>query len=152
MTPSKATISDGSQENDDTNDLVILSSPLSTPFTTSPELVSFQSLADQTLTPLSMMDDSCFIDTGKSNSICLESRSVSAGPDKPLASVNQSPSSTAGWPAEASNPSTKSQQTADPLRCTGTGAPRPKIAAPHSTSPSPPLVSGALIPISTSVE
>ncbi|KAH7241608.1 hypothetical protein BKA59DRAFT_207205 [Fusarium tricinctum] len=121
MTPSKATISDGSQENDDTNDLVILSSPLSTPFTTSPELVSFQSLADQTLTPLSMMDDSCFIDTGKSNSICLESRSVSAGPDKPLASVNQSPSSTAGWPAEASNPSTKSQQTADPLRCTGTG-------------------------------
>ncbi|KAJ4267272.1 hypothetical protein NW762_003376 [Fusarium torreyae] len=121
MTPSKATISDCNQENDDTRpDPVLLSSPLSTPLTTSPELVSFQSLADQTTTPLSMMDDSCFLDIGKFNSTRLESGGVSAGLDKPTVPSNQSPAHTAGSPARPSGPSSQSQHSADPLGCTGT--------------------------------
>ncbi|KAM0352973.1 hypothetical protein ACHAPU_001857 [Fusarium lateritium] len=119
MISSKATISDRGQENEDTHDLVLLSSPLSTPLT-SPELASFQSLADQNPTPLSMVDDSCFIDTGKSSSMCLDSRSVSAGLDKTTALSNQSRRSMAGSPSGPSDPSTQSQQSADPLGWTGT--------------------------------
>ncbi|KAG9497102.1 hypothetical protein J7337_011894 [Fusarium musae] len=120
MTSPKATISDRGQENDDTLIERVLSSPLSTPQTTSPELVSFQSLADQTSTPLSIMDDSCFLDIDKFIASGLESSSVSAGLDKPTASISQSPVITAGSPARPSDPSTKSQRNADPLGSTGT--------------------------------
>ncbi|RKL27660.1 hypothetical protein BFJ72_g13015 [Fusarium proliferatum] len=119
MTSPKVTISDRGQENDDTLIAPVLSSPLSTPQTTSPELVSFQSLADQTSTPLSIMDDSCFLDIDKFIASGLESSSVSAG-DKPTASFSLSPVITAGSPARPSDPSTKNQRNADPLGCTGT--------------------------------
>ncbi|RKK12714.1 hypothetical protein BFJ66_g2620 [Fusarium oxysporum f. sp. cepae] len=123
MTSPKATISNRGQENDDTLIEPVLSSPLSTPQTTSPELVSFQSLADQTSTPLSIMDDSCFLDIDKFIASGLESSSVcSVGLDKPTASSSQSPVITAGSPARPSDPSTKSQRNADPLGCTGTDA------------------------------
>ncbi|KAF5265882.1 hypothetical protein FOXYS1_3287, partial [Fusarium oxysporum] len=123
MTSPKATISNRGQENDDTLIEPVLSSPLSTPQTTSPELVSFQSLADQTSTPLSIMDDSCFLDIDKFIASGLEPSSVcSVGLDKPTASSSQSPVITAGSPARPSDPSTKSQRNADPLGCTGTDA------------------------------
>ncbi|KAL4732639.1 hypothetical protein ACLX1H_001657 [Fusarium chlamydosporum] len=122
MTPSKATISHDGQEIDEAP--ALLSSPLSTPLTTSPELVSIQSLADQnlTLTPLSMMDDSCFLDIDKSISSGLEAGSVSApaSVDKATASSSQSLSVSAGLPTSPSDPSAQSQQSADLLERKGT--------------------------------
>ncbi|KAF4447452.1 hypothetical protein F53441_9017 [Fusarium austroafricanum] len=123
MSSSKASIPElGQENNDNQTDPILLSSPLSTPQTTSPEPVSIQSLADQTSTPLSIMDDSCFLDIDKFMSTGFESSSVSAGLDKPTESISQSPANTAGSPAKPSDPSTQSQHSADPLGCTGTDA------------------------------
>ncbi|KAM0425191.1 hypothetical protein ACHAPT_009508 [Fusarium lateritium] len=96
-------------------DAVLLSSPLSTPLTTSPEPVSFQSLADQNSTPLSMLDDSCFLDPDKPNMSSLETMvaatgAASAGGNKPTASPDQLP---AGPSARDLDPSSQSQRTAD---------------------------------------
>ncbi|KAM0413922.1 hypothetical protein ACHAPD_007164 [Fusarium lateritium] len=116
MTPSKPTISHDSQELDEARDAsLLLSSPLSTPLTTSPELVSIQSLADQNPTPLSMMDDSCFLDIDKCILTGLEAGSVSApaSVDKTTSSSNQSPSNSVGLPATNEDPSTHSQRSAD---------------------------------------
>ncbi|KAG8673583.1 hypothetical protein FPOAC1_006897 [Fusarium poae] len=116
MTPSKATISHDGQELDEAREAsLLLSSPLSTPLTTSPELVSIQSLADQNPTPLSMMDDSCFLDIDKCISTGLEAGSVSApaSVDKTASSSNQSPSNSVGLSATNKDPSTHSQRSAD---------------------------------------
>ncbi|CAG1975177.1 unnamed protein product [Fusarium graminearum] len=124
MTLSKATISHDGQEIDEAPDAsLLLSSPLSTPLTTSPELVSIQSLADQNPTPLSMMDDSCFLDIDKCISTGLEAGSVSApaSVDKTAATSNQSPSNSVELPATTKDPSTHSQHSAD--------LPRPKETA-----------------------
>ncbi|RGP73606.1 hypothetical protein FSPOR_1982 [Fusarium sporotrichioides] len=119
MTPSKPTISHNSQELDEARDAsLLLSSPLSTPLTTSPELVSIQSLADQTPTPLSMMDDSCFLDIDKCISTGLEAGSVSAPASvgKTTSPSNQSSSNSVGLPAATNkDPSTHTKRSADLL-------------------------------------
>ncbi|KAF5026879.1 hypothetical protein F66182_1018 [Fusarium sp. NRRL 66182] len=116
MTTSKQdSTTDRGQEHHDTRlEPVVLSSPLSTPLTTSPELVSFQSLADQTSTPLSIMTDSCFLDTDKAR---LEPGSVSAGLERP----NQSPANSAVNPARHPGSRSQNQHGTDlQLGCTGT--------------------------------
>ncbi|KAH7247943.1 hypothetical protein B0J15DRAFT_401316 [Fusarium solani] len=105
----------GHEKDDGQVDPVLLSSPLSTPLTTSPEPVSFQSLADQNSTPLSMLDDSCFLDTEKSNmssfgTMVADAGAASAGGDKPTASSDQLPT---GPSARDLDPSSQSQRTAD---------------------------------------
>lgn len=105
----------GHEKDDAQVDPVLLSSPLSTPLTTSPEPVSFQSLADQNSTPLSMLDDSCFLDTEKSNmssfgTTVADAGAASAGGDKPTASSDQLPT---GPSARDLDPSSQSQRTAD---------------------------------------
>ncbi|RBR05879.1 uncharacterized protein FIESC28_11243 [Fusarium coffeatum] len=116
MTPSKTTISCDGQDMDEARSAsALLSSPLSTPRTTSPELVSIQSLADQNPTPLSMMDDSCFLDIDKFISTGLEAGSVSApaSVDKTAAPSSQSPLNSAGSPTRLADPSTQGQHSAD---------------------------------------
>ncbi|KAL6359726.1 hypothetical protein LRP88_07149 [Fusarium phalaenopsidis] len=108
-------VSRGHEKDEGQVDPVLLSSPLSTPLTTSPEPVSFQSLADQNSTPLSMLDDSCFLDTEKSNmssfgTMVADAGAASAGGDKPTASSDQLPT---GPSARDLDPSSQSQRTAD---------------------------------------
>ncbi|KAJ4124380.1 hypothetical protein NW754_000077 [Fusarium falciforme] len=105
----------GHEKDEGQVDPVLLSSPLSTPLTTSPEPVSFQSLADQNSTPLSMLDDSCFLDTENSNmssfgTMVADAGAASAGGDKPTASSDQLPT---GPSARDLDPSSQSQRTAD---------------------------------------
>lgn len=103
----------GHEKDEGQVDPVLLSSPLSTPLTTSPEPVSFQSLADQNSTPLSMLDDSCFLDTEKSNmsTTVANAGAASAGGDKPPAPSGQLPT---GPSARDLDPNIQSQHTADP--------------------------------------
>ncbi|RMJ15253.1 hypothetical protein BHE90_011496 [Fusarium euwallaceae] len=115
MTAPSQPVNRGHEKDEGQVDPVLLSSPLSTPLTTSPEPVSFQSLADQNSTPLSMLDDSCFLDTEKSNmnsfgTMVADAGAASAGGDKPTASSDQL---STGPSARDLDPSIQSQRTAD---------------------------------------
>ncbi|KAF4977390.1 hypothetical protein FZEAL_6080 [Fusarium zealandicum] len=122
--PSQSTSTGRGQENDDLRtDVAFLSSPLSTPLTTSPEPVSFQSLVDQTTTPLSMMDDSWFLDADNKTNVSglgtMDFGAVGAGGDKPTAFIPSSNQLPAGSSARDMDPSAaQGQHSADP---TGTG-------------------------------